>query len=364
MIKTGNREKDYLLYLLCCALKEQTPIAPKEDIDTARLLELAVKQQVYTTVLPCLEDTDILSSEENEKWRSQKLSEIKKNLIVNSARSQLVEELEEKGIKYMFTKGLSIRDYYPQSLMRQMSDNDILYDASMRNELFEVMKNQGFYLTNSQEASDDFYKAPCVNVEMHKKLFITDKYLRAELNLWEKAQKDEEYEFKYNISPEDNYIYSLAHMYKHYSESGCGVRFLCDMYLLHYSDYEHDFDYINSKLEELGILAFAKKVMHLVDAIFLDKPYDDADKKLLGEIFAGGVFGVGISFEETIKQSGGKLGYIWHKIFPSIEFMKRNYEILQNKPYLLLFYYVKHFILRYKNKGDSAKKTLKNVLKS
>lgn len=364
MIKTGDREKDYLLYLIRCALKQEDAKAPEEEINTERLLRLAVKQQVYTIVLPSLEKLDILPEEEKETWRAQKLSEIRKNLIINSAREALIAELEEKGIKYIFTKGLVIRDYYPNSLMRQMSDNDILYDESKRDELFKIMEEQGFYLAGTQESSDDFFKAPFISMEMHKRLFTTNGEFTAYLDLWKKAERAQDSEYRYIISPDDNYVYSLAHMYKHYTTSGCGIRFLCDMYLLHYSDDKLDFDYINSKLEELGIAEFSKGVMSLVDAVFNDNKATEQNRRLLAEVFAGGVFGIGKSLQESISDNGGKLSYLWRKLFPSVEFMKRNYEILQNKPYLLLPYYVKHFFLRYKNKGDKAKKELKNVLKS
>lgn len=364
MVKTGDKEKDYLLYLICCAIKQEDAQPPKENINTQKLLALAVKQQVYAIVLPCLEKMDILPEDEKEKWHSHKLSEIQKNLIVNSSREALAEELDEAGVKYIYVKGLVIRDYYPQSQMRQMSDNDIVYDASMRDELFRVMKNQGFYLTASQEASDDFYKAPCVNMEMHKKLFVSNRSIKSELDLWQRATLEEEGRAKYNISPDDNYIYSLAHMYKHYTSTGCGVRFLSDTYLLHYSDDKLDFDYINQKLDELGVLEFSKKVLHLVDAVFNDAPSNDEDTQLLEEIFAGGIFGIHKTLQENVEENGGKIGYIWHKIFPSMKRMKKCYEILEKKPYLLPFYYIKHFFLRYKNKGEKARKELKNVLKS
>ncbi len=364
MIKTGDREKDYLLHLIRATLKQEQPKAPKVEINTERLLKLAVSQQVYTIVLPSLEKLDVLSDEEKETWQSQKYNEIKKNLIVNSAREALLEEFEEKGIKYILTKGLVIRDYYPQSLMRQMSDNDILYDETKRKELFEVMESQGFYLAGTQESSDDFFKAPYISMEMHKKLFTTNGEFTAYLDLWKRASKAEDSSCRYIISPEDNYIYSMAHMYKHYTSTGCGIRFLCDTYVLHNSEDQLDFDYIIAKFKELGILDFYGRVISLVNAVFDDAAPSEEDEKLLAEVFAGGVFGIRKTLSESIDDSGGKLGYLWHKIFPSVEFMKRNYEILQDKPYLLLYYYVKHFINRYKNKGDTAKKTLKNVMKS
>ncbi|WP_296967253.1 nucleotidyltransferase family protein [uncultured Eubacterium sp.] len=363
MIVTDNSEQNCLLKLLRCVLKDE-PFVPDKDINTAELLKLAVNQQVYTTVLPCLEQSGILTDKEKEKWNNYKLSEIQKNLIISSEREALCRNFDDAGIRYMFMKGLVIRNYYPQTFMRQMSDNDILYGVEKRDELFEVMKKNGFYLSAFHSASDDFFKAPYVLMEMHKTLFDDNCEVKLDLDLWKRAIKCEGNNSRYNMSPDDNYIYSLAHMCKHYSGGGCGIRFVCDMYLLHYSNDKLDFEYINSQFKKFGLYEFYQKVMRLVEAIFNDAEYNDEDLQLLNEVFAGGVYGVIKSLDETIEESGGKFNYLFRKIFPKKEFMYRNYEYLQNKPYLLFPTYIKHFVLRYKNKGKDAKKTLKKVLKN
>lgn len=361
MIKTNDKEKDVLLSLIRATLKgEELNIDTEFDIE--RLLKLAVKQQVYTIVLPLLTDSNLLDKDNQQKWNDYRMSEIQKNLIINSEREALVQDFEEAGIRYMFTKGLVIKKYYPQELMRQMSDNDIFYGAEKREALFEVMKNNGYYMAGTQSASDDFFKAPYVSMEMHKTLFSDECEVKLDLDLWKKAIKNPDYDYRYDIAPEDNYIYSLAHMYKHYSSSGCGIRFLCDTFLLRYSD-DLDFDYINTMFEKFDLTEFHSKVLHLVDCIFNDEIPTADDKTLLAEVFAGSVFGVGKSLKQQLNEQS-KLKYLWRKIFPTKEFMHRNYEILDKKPYLLFHYYIKHFIYRYKNKGDKAKKTLKNVLHS
>lgn len=362
MIKTGDKEKDLLLSLIRATLKnEQLNI--DSDFDMDRLLKLAVKQQVYTIVLPLLSKSVVLDDDSKQKWNDYRMSEIQKNLIINSEREALEQDFEEKGIRYMHTKGLVIRKYYPQELMRQMSDNDIFYGVEKRKELFEVMKDNGFYMAGSQEASDDFFKAPYVSMEMHKTLFCDDCEVKLDLDLWKRATKNPDYNYRYDISPEDNYIYSLAHMYKHYLINGCGIRFLSDTYVLLNSDDNLDFDYINKMFEKFELTEYHHRVKILVECIFDDKVSTEADQQLLDEVFAGGLFGKSVSMNELM-EGNSKFHYLFRKVFPTKEFMHRNYEILDKKPYLLFYYYIKHFIYRYKNKGDKAKNTFKNVMRS
>ena len=97
MIVTDNSEQNCLLKLLRCVLKDE-PFVPDKDINTAELLKLAVNQQVYTTVLPCLEQSGILTDKEKEKWNNYKLSEIQKNLIISS-KSEARRLVIQGGIK-------------------------------------------------------------------------------------------------------------------------------------------------------------------------------------------------------------------------------------------------------------------------
>lgn len=363
MIKVGDNEIDCLLRLLVCSLKNEKFVLP-DNVNIQKLLALAVKQQVYTTVLPCLESSNSLTEEESQKWKNFKFSEIQKNLVVSKEREAVCKDFDEAGIKYMFLKGLVIRDYYPQTLMRQMSDNDILYDVSKRTELIDIMKKNGFYLMCSQDVSDDFSKPPFTLIEMHKVLFYDIKNFDINLDLWKRAVKHDDSTMRYDISPEDNYIYALAHMYKHYVYyNGCGIRFVADMYLLHYSEDNLDFDYIIPQLKKFKLYDFYKSVMSLAEAIFNDADYNDVELKLLDEIFSGGVYGNTSSLDEAIEANGGKLKFLFAKIFPSKKIMFNTYDYLKEKPYLLFPTYIKHFFIRYKYKGDSAKKLLKKVIK-
>ena len=122
------------------------------------------------------------------------------------------------------------------------------------------MKAHGFYLAAAGGASDDFKKPPCT-IEFHQTLFTEEKDFNFTLDAWKRAKR-EDGTHRYIIDKEDNFIYSVCHMYKHYCFGGCGVRFLCDLYLLTEKD-SYDWDYINSTLEAFGILDFCLRLQTL-----------------------------------------------------------------------------------------------------
>ena len=353
------------MILLKCALKDE--IAPVyKDINIDELLKLANVQQVYNTVLPALEKTGMLDKENYSKWNNYRLSELKRTVYVDNLRNQICKDLDEQGIKYMFLKGLVIREYYPQTLMRQMSDNDILFDAQRRDDLAKIMNKHGFILTVGTDKSDDYFKEPDCLIEFHRELFnhieIMDAY-PASL-VWERSKKENDATQKFLISPEDNYAYTLVHMYKHYIMEGCGVRFLCDMYLLHNSGENLDFGYIDSLMDKIGIVDFKNTVIGLTMDVFDDKVPDEKEIELLNFMFNGSVYGKGKDIGERIQEHGGKFKYIMDRLFPSKDIMFNTYTVLEKKPYLLLYYYFVRIFQRLRHKKKSIKKEFDSIKKS
>jgi len=364
MIQTNCKEIDYLLTLLRSALTEQ-PLPPCEEVDYDRLLALAAKQQVYTMLLPTLVKSGVLSEKQQREWNNYRLSELQKMLTVDAERKAICAELDKLNIAYMFLKGLEIREYYPLVAMRQMSDNDILYDASRRDDLVKVMKKHGYYIGASGGISDDFYKKPFCTFEFHRTLFNPKEPFCPDFDPWQHAEPFGDGSARMVISREDNYLYALGHMYKHYAcVDGCGIRFVCDLYLLSHSKDTLDWDYIESELERFGIREFHRTVQTLAAAVFEDGELTDEAKALLDFMFEGGVFGNHIvDMTGELEKYGSKAGYLLHRLFPSSEDMHAEYRTLNDKPYLLWFYYAYRLIDKYRHNRKYMQRDL-NALKN
>lgn len=375
MVKTGNREQEYLLVLLRCALKQEKAPSP-ENIDMKALLKLAVSQQVYNTVLPCLDEINALPEEDKAKWNNYRLTELQRTIVVNNERNHILEQFDKKGISYIFLKGLVLRELYPQTAMRQMSDNDIMFDAARRDDVKKIMLDNGYYLSSQTEKSDDYYKEPYTMIEFHKELFnheYMQEIFSAEL-VWKNAKKADASGCRYIMSDEDNYAFTLLHMFKHYIMEGCGVRFLCDMYLLNQCAQNLDFEYIDSLLQkiqdnpkaaliedlpDLTIPEFKTMVNNLIDAVFFDKDIASDAQSLLADMLSGGVYGSGKTFQDKIDEQGGKFRYIISRLFPPKVNMYDNYPLSKKYKILLPFFYIKRWFDKLKYKKSFVKKEIK-----
>lgn len=366
MSEARKTEVSCLCNLLACAFNGKTPVID-EKVDFKALLHLAKMHQVYNIIFPLISSLDCVPEEEKARFKDYSMSELKRMLVMNNEREQIFGELTERGIRFMPLKGLIIKAYYPKESMRQMSDNDILFDEENRNAVAEIMKAHGYKCTATGENSDDYHKEPFSTFEFHRTLFFEEHDFCPKFDkLWENAQQDSENPCLYHMNLNDVYIYNVCHMYKHYSTAGCGIRFLADNYLLLKKDGDKlDYGYINSRLDEFGILDFEKETRELAFKLFDEKELDEKDEKLLEVFINFGIFGTGKvritrALEEMSEGSdlkSAKRKYILRRLFPPKKKMLADYRALEKRPYLLPAYYFYRFF-----KGAAhSKETLDEV---
>ena len=248
--------------------------------------------------------------------------------------------MEESGIWYLPLKGIILKDYYPEVGMRQMSDNDILYDADFADKVQMYMEQQGYEATSVGKGTHDVYqKPPVYNFELHRILYGSthpnhwDEYYG---NIKKKLIPNESSSYGHHFTDEDFYVYITSHAYKHYAGSGTGLRTLLDTYVYLKAKPELDFNYIEKECEVLGIAEFEKQSRILCNKIFdvaslsgqdtLERMLTPKEQEMLGIYLSSGVYG---TEEQRIKNSIQKIRkeqkyfpkicYLWKRLFPGAE---------------------------------------------
>lgn len=343
-----KKEVDYLVYLLSCAIKTEQP-NQVDGINYSSLLDLAKKHQVYNIIISLIIDNPDVSDEQKQQFKNYNLSEISRMIVVNNERENIYSFLNENKIKYMPLKGLIIRDYYPVSSMRQMSDNDILFDISYRDDVAKFMKKNGYKCIATGENTDDYHKEPYCTFEFHKTLFFKERsFCPVFENLWENAVQDADFPYRYHMNINDVYIYSVCHMYKHFSTAGCGIRFLADNYLILKRENNNlDWEYINAFLSKYRILEFEQKTKKIAFKLFDGEELSDEEIELFETIMNFGIFGNGtVRLKNKISSMGvssvkeAKKRIIFERLFPPKKKMIADYRTLEKKPFLLPAFYI------------------------
>lgn len=348
-MKYLSPESEYLISLLKSAVKSEPVAAAPHNIDWKELVELSKKQQVYSVICSVMNVKD-LPSEQAQELQLYNQNELLRMIAMKSELEAIEEELVKHKIKFILLKGSVLREYYPQSKMRQMSDIDILFDESKRDDVADIMQQRGFAVTNNSDNSDDYFKAPFYTFEFHRNLFFKGADFCPDFgNVWENAIADDNKDCRYHMDLNDMYIYNICHMYKHFIKSCCGIRFLIDNYLfLKKENDKLDWNYIEKRFNEIGILDFEKQTRALAFHIFDGNTITEEDARQLYLYTSFGIYGDSkgsavqsySKLREDNSKASADIGFIFKRLFPTRRIMEKIYPYLKEKPYLIGYAYI------------------------
>lgn len=320
-----------MLYLTSCALHGQVPDKDKiAQIDLTKLYQMCQFHSLTSMVCMALESAGVSEPE----WQEAKSKAIRKNIMLDVEREKICNFLEENGIWHMPLKGVILKEMYPQIGMRQMADNDILYDKAYQDEVLDFMLKNGYTAEGVGKTYHDTYtKPPVLNFEMHTALYSKSSYKRIYVyytNVKNRLVKDENKKYSYHFTDEDFYIFMTVHEYKHYNNRGTGLRSLLDTYVyINQKNDVLDWNYISGELEKLGIEDFERKSRQLSMKVFSSAEFPELsedERKMLDLYLFSGTYGTMEQFvqrkmDKFQMQTGktSKLGYIWYRIFPPME---------------------------------------------
>lgn len=240
-MSTATKTNEQMLYLMACALQDVS--AQEEflaDVDLQQLYITARNHSVAAMVCMALEKTAIFAGADDavkKHWREAKNKAIRKNMLLDAERAAIVKQLESAGIWHMPLKGSILKDWYPKPGMREMADNDILFDPSERKRVRGIFQSRGYKIVSFGKGHHDEYeKPPLYHFEMHVSLFLEmyPKLAGQYRNVKEKLLPVDGTVYQFAFTTEDFYVFALAHAYKHYSGSGTGVRTLADVYVMNH----------------------------------------------------------------------------------------------------------------------------------
>lgn len=168
--------------------------------------------------------------------------------IVNQVHEgkHVISALNDGQMRCVPMKGWEIRKLYPNPLMRQMTDLDVLVRPYNYVCVRDIMTGLGFVPASDESADKhDVYCKGAVTVEVHKRIRDDVAAVRAwEDSLWDRAQESPD--GTWYMTDEDVYISHFEHMCHDFRNGWFGLRRVVDAWLLDQHWGEMDADYIVS----------------------------------------------------------------------------------------------------------------------
>ena len=255
----------------------------------------------------------------------------------------IVRAFENAEIPHVLLKGAVLRDAYPQVWFRTSCDVDILVQESDLLRAGDALCEIGYAQGTKGSHDVRFVATGGVNLELHYSLIeeaVNPDASRILQGVWENVVLRDGFGYSYVMNDEFFYFYHVAHMAKHFSNGGCGVRSVLDLYVLN--------GWQNARREELlrrgGLSAFENALRALACVWFAEKGHDGYTKEIADYILRGGAYGVmenRVVIQQTKK--GGKFRYALSRIFLPYETLRFYYPSLQNRKWLTPLYQIRRW---------------------
>lgn len=386
-----------IMYLVACALSDKCPdLAQLRGVDLEKLHSVAKKHSLGSLVCDALERVGLATDEMRRDFNMS----IRKIMLLDAEREAILAELERQKIRHMPLKGVIMKELYPKIGLREMTDNDILFDECDRERVRDVFLARGYdvkyYCMN--QTHDVYIKDPVYNYEMHVSLIrpmaLGEEIINFFDSSMDRSLPDGDGEYRRRMSDEDFYLFMKVHEYKHYIHSGIGLRLFADtfLYMKNFGD-KLDFEYMHGHFEKMGLSDYertsrslAMKLMDVDTAARLSLGESDILTEEELEMFsycsASGSYGlltqeVENGIKRVEKESEGrrflKLRYIVRRLFPQESYYETWYPFAYKhkwaRPFIVVWRFLKVLfrtpkriiipfitVIKYKGKKNNEKR--------
>lgn len=253
--------------------------------------------------------------------------------------TQIWATLEAAEIPFVPLKGAVLRQYYPETWMRTSCDIDVLVRPEDLERAISCLVQSLGYVEKERGTHDVLLFSPRGDhIELHFDLVEEGRAKGAIGTLsavWANVIVHENSRYWYEMTDEFFYFYHIAHMAKHLEDGGCGIRPFIDIWIL-----EHIAGADQGKREQLleksGLRSFAQVAQKLSRVWMNGEDADEVSLKLQGYILWGSVYGSAdrrVALQQ--KNKGGRIGYLFSRIFIPYAKLKRYYPVLEKHRWLV-----------------------------
>lgn len=328
---------------LCADTDISLPAVPDESI-LRQAFRLAARHDLAHIVGAALCKTGLVSgSPLAVQCKRQQILAVYRYERIAYALRQMCAVLEEAGIPHMLLKGAHLRRYYPTPEMRTSSDIDLLVKPDDLDRAIGRLTEALNYTRIRRGAHDELLRTQSgIDVELHFSLIeTTDERSRRVSQIlstsWETAIPLEGAQFGCTMSVEMLYFYQIAHMAKHFTEGGCGIRFFMDVWVLEHRAPAPNHTRLDAMLAQGDILSFAAAAHRLAEVWFSEAEPDALTLDMANFVISGGVYGSIDNRVQLQRLKRGRFGYFLSRVFLPCRSMKYQYPVLQKHPWLLPF---------------------------
>lgn len=263
---------------------------------------------------------------------------------------RIFSAFDRHGISYLPLKGAVLKGMYPKQEMRPMSDADILIRTEEYEKIKPLLTDLGF---EEQAVSDHelIWHSPSLHLELHKRLIpsYNKDYYAYFGDGWNLAQPCREQKNRYEMSPENTFLFLFTHMAKHYRDGGIGLTQMTDLWLYRKHHPELKMEVLETALKQLRLWEFYQNIQETLEVWFGTGTATEKTDFITHIIFESGAYGTHAShmaasavrlMDDTHSAADARNKKTLGILFPKCENMAVRYPVLKKAPVLLPLFWV------------------------
>jgi len=366
-------QRDIINLIKSALIGEKVELSESFSVEDA--LKIAKKHRISILLYYGLANSQIkLPKEEN--YSTLELLSFKEVAVSNNqmyALSHLYSKFEENGIDYLLFKGSVLKELYPKPELRPMGDADILIKVQQYEKIKPIMEELGYDFGGEGLCEIIWKKKGQLYLELHKSLVpsnVEDYYIHFGTG-WDMAIKSSGYNCRYELSPEDHFLFIFTHLARHYRSGGIGIKHFVDIWMYNRIYNNLDSDYIIRRLDEIGLKEFYHNVIDTLSVWFDGKEDTSMSDFITSIVFESGAVGLQSKYilSDALKRKAetnnsilsAKQSKIRWLLFLPYDIMCLKYPVLKKVPILLPLFWVIRGINAIIFKKNKIKNSLEEV---
>lgn len=329
-------EQNAFLALMRQQITGRVPELP-ESVDWRKVAHEAQRHGLGAMLYSGAKVADVSLPEEIEKYLFIDYQKaIFLDIQFRSLAQRVSAALTERGIPHVLLRGICLKDNYPMSALRTMSDIDILVKTEDFDRIRQVAEAMGATAEHSDGNHRNYRFPEGLTVEFHPELIHCDSPVGTGVNPgWQYAVQ--ELPGAMELTPEGFYLNVIAHLANHFAAGGVGVRFVMDVWICrHCRTPQPDREQVERELRRIGLLEFARNIEALAEYWFGDGQASALLTELADYIITSGAHGTEErAMLNAVSLAGGGVSALTNKMFFSRKETEQRYPWVKGKPWLL-----------------------------
>lgn len=255
-----------------------------------------------------------------------------------SLAQRVSQKLEEHGVPHILLRGVCLKQNYPISALRTMSDIDILVRVEDFETIRGIAEEMGAVAGHSDGNHRNYRFPEGLTIEFHPELIHCDSPVATGINPgWQYAR--EERPGAMELTEEGFYLNVIGHLANHFAAGGIGIRFVMDVWICrHCRTPQPDRAKVEQELRRIGLYEFALQIESLAEHWFSGAPEEENTRELAEYIISSGSHGTAdraMLNAVALSKGGSGASALVKKAFFSRQEMEQRYPWAQGKPLLL-----------------------------